>query len=194
MTEAKFVEVFSADDFRKWLAKNHIKENHVLVVLHKKHTGKMKTNAAELMKVAICFGWIDTTAKSVDEDRWAINYRKRSKNSRWSYNTLGYAKELMKKGLMAPEGIKWYKEGLKKLPHDHGIPLNPEIPKELETKLKKKRFFETFNNIAPSTRRTYLRWIFRAKLPETKTKRIDEVVKRMSERKIKIGTSLKIND
>jgi len=196
MVEEKFVEVFSAKDFRKWLKRNHLKENHVLVMLHKKHTGKMKTNAAELMKEAICFGWIDTTAKSIDKDRWAINYRKRTKNSKWSYNTLRYGKELLGKNLMSTEGIKWYKEGLKKKPHDHGIPKNPKMPEEMEKllRLKKNKIArENFEKLSPSARRTYLRWIFRAKRPETKMKRILTAIKIRNQVKLKPGAPLKIN-
>lgn len=189
MTEVNSIEVFEAKDFRKWLEKNHVKENHVLVIIHKKHTGKNKTNTAELMKEAICFGWIDTTGKRIDEDRWAINYRKRSKNSSWSYNTLSYAKDLLKKGLMSEEGIKWYKKGLNKKPHDFGIPKNPDMPEELKKeldKVKNKKIKENFEKLSPSMKRTYYRWLIRAKLPETKRKRIGIILKQASKNEKKI--------
>lgn len=180
MEEEKSIEVYKAEDFRSWLKKNHVKENTVTVILHKKHTGKMNTNTAELMKEAICFGWIDTTAKRVDEDRWSIRYRKRTPNSNWSYNTLRYARELMKKGLMSPEGIKWYKQGLNKKPHDFGIPSNPEMPSELKKELEKKKnkkAMERFEKLSPSVKKTYYRWVLRAKLPETRRKRIGGIIR-----------------
>lgn len=177
-----FIEVYEAKDFRKWLMKNHIKENSVLVILHKKHTGKMKTNAAELMKEAICFGWIDTTAKRIDEDRYCIKCKKRTKNSTWSYNTLSYAKKLIQEGKMSPEGIKWYKKGLKKKPHDFGLEKNPEMPGDLKReldKIKNKKLKENFDKLAPSMKRVYYRWILRAKLHETKKKRINLILRNM---------------
>lgn len=175
-----FIEVYEAKDFRKWLNKNHIKENCVIVILHKKHTGKMKTNAAELMKEAICFGWIDTTAKRLDEDRYCIKYKKRTKNSTWSYNTLGYAKELLREGKMSDEGIKWYHEGLKKKPHDFGLEKNPEMPEDLKKELEKnKKLKEKFEKLAPSMKRVYYRWLLRAKMPETKKKRIGLILRNM---------------
>ncbi len=176
-----FIEVYEAKDFRKWLVKNHIKENSVLVILHKKHTGKMKTNAAELMKEAICFGWIDTTAKRIDENRYGIKYKKRTKNSTWSYNTLSYAKKLIQEGKMSPEGLKWYKEGLKKKPNDFGLEKNPEMPEDLKKeldKIKNKKLKENFDKLAPSMKRVYYRWVLRAKLPETK-KRINLILRNM---------------
>lgn len=179
MSEEDLIEVYETNDFRKWLDKNHLKKDHVLVIIHKKHTGKNKTSAAELMKEAICFGWIDTTIKRIDEEKYAINYRKRNKNSKWSYNTLRYAKELLEKNLMAEEGIKWFKEGLKKRPHDFGIPKKPEMPEELRKELEKKenkKLKEAFDRLSPSVKKTSYRWIIRAKRLETKKKRVNEIV------------------
>lgn len=88
--------VFKLSDFTKWLEKNHIKENKVAVIKYKKHTGKLSPNAMELMHEAICFGWIDTTVHRVDYDKYKVIYSKRTKNSKWSENTISYAKKLIK--------------------------------------------------------------------------------------------------
>lgn len=193
MTEINSIEVYSKENFREWLEKNHIKENHVVVILHKKHTGKNKTSPAELMKEAICFGWIDTTGKRIDDDRWAINYRKRSKNSTWSYNTLSYAKDLLSKGLMSAEGVRWYKEGLKKKPHDYGIPKYPDMPEELRKefeKIKNKKAKENFAKLSPSVKRTYYRWILRAKQDVTKMKRVESILENMKSGKNLFGKDI----
>ena len=84
MEEVKLIEVYSQKDFRNWLIKNHDKEKRVKLILHKKHTGKGSPNAMELMKEAICFGWIDTTVNRLDEDRYIRTFVKRNKNSRWT--------------------------------------------------------------------------------------------------------------
>ena len=76
------------------------------------------------MEEAICFGWIDTTIKRLDEDTYLRHFSRRNKNSKWSDNTLGYAKQLIKEKKMTPIGLEFYKEGLKKPTHDHGIPKN----------------------------------------------------------------------
>lgn len=163
-------------DWRNWLQKNHLKENKVYLIKYKKHTGKTILSNADTMREAICFGWIDTTAKRVDEDRWQICYVKRNGNSKWSYNTLRYAKELIKEGKMSPFGIKMYKEGLKKKPHDYGLPKNPDMPEELKKELSKdKKAKVYFDNLSPSMKRMYYRWILRAKLDETKKKRVEKI-------------------
>jgi uncharacterized protein YdeI (YjbR/CyaY-like superfamily) len=160
-------------DWRNWLKKNHLKKDKIILVKYKKHTGKPIIYHMDSMKEAICFGWIDTTAQRIDEDRWATTYVKRNKNSKWSKNTLSYGQELLEKGMMSPFGIKMYNEGLVKGPHDEGIPNNPRVPKYLREAIEKDSLVnENFKKIAPSYKRTLLRWLLRAKLPETKKKRL----------------------
>jgi uncharacterized protein YdeI (YjbR/CyaY-like superfamily) len=175
--EVQTITIFNRNDFRKWLKKYHKKESKVAVVIHKKHTGKTSPTHRELIEEAICFGWIDTTIKRLDEDTFLRNFSKRNQNSRWSDNTLRYARELIKKGLMTEEGIKFYKLGAAKPTHDHGIPKNPDMPPELIKALSKnKKAKENFDKYPPSTKRTMYRWLLQAKLPETRDKRLKRIV------------------
>lgn len=173
----KTITIYKKEDFRKWLAKNHQKESKVSVILYKRHTGKTAPTHREVIEEAICFGWIDTTIKRLDEDRFLRNFSKRTQHSRWSDNTLGYAKRLVQEGKMSDEGVRYYKLGLSKPTHDHGIPKDPSMPPELKISLSKNpeasKRFETFS---PSVKRTFYRWILRAKLPATRDKRITIVV------------------
>ena len=180
MVDEKFIDIFSKEDFRKWLSKNHDKEKKIGLIIHKKHTGKDSPSHRELMDEAICFGWIDTIVKRLDEDRYLRFFARRTKNSNWSYNTLSYARELVKSKRMTLHGLHFYKEGLKKLPHDHGIPKNPDVPEELKKLLEKNKTAKrNFEKLSPSARRMNLRFIVRAKLSETKKKRIDAFVKKL---------------
>lgn len=164
-------------DWRKWLERNHLKEKSALVVLYKKHTKNPSPSTRELMHEAICWGWIDTTAHRIDENKWAIKYVKRNeKTSKWSKNTLGYGKEQIKNGLMSPHGLKMYKLGLKKKPHDYGISDNPKMPKALKQELTNQNLLDKFLSIPPSQRKMHYRIILRAKLLETKTKRINKIL------------------
>ncbi|MBS3172617.1 YdeI/OmpD-associated family protein [Candidatus Woesearchaeota archaeon] len=171
------------EDWRNWLKKNHIKESRVTIIKYKKHTGRPIIINKEAMKEAICFGWIDTTIKRIDDEKYSQTFVKRNKNSKWSMNTLSYGKELFEKGLMSEYGIKMYKEGLLKKPHDADLPTNPESPEELKKKLNKNRIIkEKFEKMAPSNRKMYLRSVLRAKRPETKEKRIAELIKYLNEK------------
>src|SRR3989338_4059904 len=68
--------------WRRWLSKNHEKENEIWLIKHKRHTGKPALNAKEAMEEAICFGWIDTIVKRIDEDTFAQCFKKRNDKAR----------------------------------------------------------------------------------------------------------------
>lgn len=171
------IEVFDRKEFRAWLRRNHRRENKVAVVLHKRHTGKPAPSHRQLMEEAICFGWIDTTVKRVDESTFVRHFSKRTKNSTWSDNTLRYARELIAQGKMTKEGMRFYEMGRAKPTHDHGIPKNPDMPEELKKSLSKnEKIQHDFDALAPSTKRTLYRWLLSAKRPETRIKRINRIM------------------
>ncbi len=171
------ITVYSAKEFRAWLAKHHKKENKVAMIVHKKHTGKSAPTHREVIEEAICFGWIDTTIKRLDEDTFLRHFSKRNEKSKWSDNTLSYAKKLEKEGRMTSEGLKFYNLGKKRPTHDHGIPKNPDMPEELKKALgKNSRASKGFEKFSPSARRMYYRWILRGKQPATREKRARAIV------------------
>jgi uncharacterized protein YdeI (YjbR/CyaY-like superfamily) len=175
------------EEWRAWLEQNHKIEKKVHLIKYKKHTGKPSLSHRESIQEAICFGWIDTTIKRIDDEKYRRTFVKRTKNSRWSNATLGYAKNLIKEGKMTPEGLKAYQEGLKKPVIDHGLSKNPEIPEDLKKELEKNdTAMYNFNNFAPSYKRQYIIWVVRAKRDKTRIARIEEVVKRSFENK-KLG-------
>ncbi len=177
MKEFPTITAYTKEDFRAWLEKHGGNERRVAVILHKRHTGKSAPTHRELIEEAICHGWIDTTIKRLDEATFMRNFAKRSKNSRWSDNTLAYAQRLIKEGKMTEQGLYFYKLGLARPTHDHGIPKNPDMPAELKTVLsmnaKAKKNFELF---PPSAKRMFYRWLLHAKLPATRDKRVKQII------------------
>ena len=170
------IVVYKIEDWRNWLIKNHLTEKKVGLISYKKHTGKPSISHREAMHEAICFGWIDTTLNKLDEERYIRYFVKRGDKANWSKNTLRYGKDLLASGRMSPHGILRYQEGLKKKPHDYGIPDKPKMPLELKNALSKsKNALNNFNLFPPSTKIMFYRWIIRAKTPETRTKRINQV-------------------
>ena len=174
--EKNQIEVYNSKDFRNWLMKNHLNKNRVILILYKRHTGKPAPSHRELIEEAICFGWIDTTVKKLNDNMYLRNFVKRTKNSRWSLNTLSYAKQLIKENRMSPEGLRVYKEGLKKLPHDYGVSKNPEMIPDFKLELSRNKILEKFEELPPSKKKVILRWIIRARLPETRKKRIKKMI------------------
>ena len=176
MTNSEIKEVLakSCEEWRDWLQRNNLKENKVYLIRYKKHTGQPTFNNHEAMRVAICFGWIDTTIKRIDDEKYCQCFVKRTKRSRWSNNTLRYARELIKEGKMSSAGFKAYKEGLKKPTIDHNLPKNPNTPTDLKKALGDD--LDKFKNFSPSFRRYYIYWIEKAKKIETRKRRIKETV------------------
>ena len=83
---------------------------------------------------------------------------------------------------MTPAGILRYEQGLKKKPHDHGLPKRPYMPIELKKALSEnKEAQKNFTTFPPSTKFMLYRWILRAKQNETKTKRIESIIKQALE-------------
>lgn len=178
--EEKQLYVKNSKEWREWLEKNHLKETKIALIKYKKHTGRSSLTHQESMDQAICFGWIDTTIKRLDEDRYIRRFARRTDKSRWSTATLSYAKRLIKEGKMTPEGLRRYKEGLKKPTLDAGRVRNPEPPQDLIKALEKNKIAkENFASLAPSYKRTYLYWLDHARREETRAKRIDIILKRM---------------
>jgi uncharacterized protein YdeI (YjbR/CyaY-like superfamily) len=171
------------NDWRRWLEKNHLTEEKVLLIKYRRHVGKYFIPVQELMHEAIRFGWIDTIAKRRDDETYIITYVRRNKNSKWSKNTLAYGKRLLEEGRMSSFGIKMYQEGLLKKPHDADLPENPEMPLELKKRLNQNKLAKmNFERLAPSMKKMYFRNILRAKLPETKERRIDNLIDSLSKK------------
>lgn len=169
----------NSKEWRSWLRKNHKKEDKVRLIIYKKHTKKESIGKIKAMMDAICFGWIDTTMNRIDDERYAQTYVKRKKNANWSRNTFSYAEKLIKEKKMTPEGLKAYKLGLKKKPHDHNLPRNPRTPKDLMEALKRnKKAEENWKKFGKSYKRMYIYRIIRAKRKETREKRIKDIVRR----------------
>lgn len=175
--ETPTITAYDVKDFRAWLKKHHATEKKVVILLHKRHTGTTAPRHRELLEEAICFGWIDTTVHRIDDDIYARKFVRRNENSRWSDNTLRYAKQLIADGRMTPEGLRFYHEGKAKPTHDHGIPKNPAMPVELKAALARDAVArKRFKSYPPSTTRALYRWILRGKLPVTRAKRVGQIV------------------
>ena len=132
---------------------------------------------------AICFGWIDTTVKRVDEERYGTHFVKRGKNARWSTNTLSYAEELIRQNKMTKQGLEAYELGKTK-PILESIPKGADpSPDMLDALRKNKTAYEYFEKLSPSARHVYISWVEKAKRSETRQKRITIVVERCSQQK-----------
>ncbi len=185
MAETKESESFCPGDikaWRNWLKKYHHSKSSVWLVYYKKHTATPSISYNEAVEEALCFGWIDSTRKTLDKDRFTQLFSKRKPKSVWSAINKEKVKKLEAEGRMTIAGMESIK-----LAKENGcwdILTNIDIiPKDLETALKKYKGSQTyFTGLSPSTRLAILQWLVLAKRPETRQKRIDEIAKLAAKR------------
>ena len=130
------------------------------------------------MQVAICYGWIDSTVKKLDDERRRQMFTPRKDKSVWSKRNKTYIEKLIADNLMHESGLK--KIEIAKLNgswQSLNTVENLEIPKDLEAAFSKnKTAFNNYNNFSPSYKKSYLYWLNQAKREETRQARISEII------------------
>ena len=71
-------------DWEKWLEQNHRTEKELWLLYYKKHTGRNSVSYEDSVRTALCFGWIDSLIKKLDEDSYVRKFNPRKKDSVWS--------------------------------------------------------------------------------------------------------------
>ena len=170
------------NDWRKWLEKNHSTSPGIWLMYYKKRSGKRKFDYADAVEEALCFGWIDSLPRKIDEERSALKFTPRKPKSVWSKLNKQRVEKLMEQKLMTSAGLakielakkngSWNTLNASDLHAD-----NNSMPEELrKTFNKNKRAMENFLAFPPGYRKQFLFWIASAKRPETKAARIQQTV------------------
>lgn len=165
-------------EWREWLQKNHISEQSVWLVYYKKKSGMATISWSQAVDEAICFGWIDSTARPIDDEKYMQFFSKRKPTSVWSKVNKEKVKRLIDAELIAPAGLQIIE--IAKQNGSWTILDEIEeliIPEDLEKKFKtKKGSKDFFLSLSKSVRKAILQWLVLAKRPETRQKRITEIV------------------
>ena len=165
-------------DWRNWLAKNHDSVKGIYLIFYKVESKIPSMRWEEAVKVALCYGWIDSTVKKLDDERRRQYFCPRNEKSVWSKLNKTYIKELTKNDLMHKSGLEKIKIGKK---NGSWTALddveNLIIPKELQIAFNKNKLaFENYANFAPSYRKSYLYWLNQAKRAQTRANRIEKII------------------
>ena len=97
--------VTTEQGFRKWLEENHQTKKEIWLIQYKKATGKPSIHYIEAVEAALCFGWIDGTQKSMDEERYALRFSPRRPKSNWTETNKERARHLIAEGRMTEAGF-----------------------------------------------------------------------------------------
>ena len=172
--------------WRTWLEKNHDKLNEIWLIHYKKSLNKQGLNHQDAVEEAICYGWIDSKLKKIDEERFILRYSPRKLKSVWSKINKETAEKMIQKGKMTKAGLEKInlakKQGFWQNAYTNKI--KEKLPSDLKNALLSNKIaWNNFQNFANSYRNTYIGWIKNAKTDLTRSKRICEVVKRSKDNK-----------
>lgn len=186
----KTVEAKDRAEWRAWLAANHDTETEVWLVYYKKGTGKTSVAYSASVEEALCYGWVDSIIKSLDDTKYARKFTPRKEASKWSPSNIKRVEKMMREGLMTEHGLRLVEAAKRTGQWDAPTQkptLTYEMPAAFAEALKDSaKAQETFNNLAPTNQKQYLGWIESAKRAETKEKRIKESI-RLLEKGEKLG-------
>jgi uncharacterized protein YdeI (YjbR/CyaY-like superfamily) len=177
-TKLKTLDVRDRTRWRAWLEANHASASAIWLVFHKPHTGKASVDYEDSVEEALCFGWVDSLIRRLDDDRYARKFTPRKPDSFWSdLNRKRYAK-IEALGLLTPAGRE-------RAPTDHRYPTRPKrssaVPRYIVQAFKAKpRAWATFERLTPRERLMYVGWIDNAKREETKARRIEKAVRALA--------------
>jgi uncharacterized protein YdeI (YjbR/CyaY-like superfamily) len=181
----KTLLVRTVDQWRDWLTKHHASQSEVWLIFHKQHTGAKSIDYQEALDEALCFGWVDSLIKRLDDRRFARKFTPRRADSRWSeVNRKRYA-QLKALGRLKPPGIARPPTSRGSAPRPPRREMPSKLPAYIQAELKKHpkalRYFEA---LPPEQRRRYFAWIESAKREETKRRRLAEAIRLLASGKV----------
>ena len=151
MQITKTLYVIERDEWRAWLAKHHDTEKDIWLIYYKKQSGEPRIPYNDAVEEALCFGWIDSIVKGIDENKYAQRFSPRKKGSNWSEMNRVRMRRLIEQGTMTPAGLSKF-EG------DAGDSF--EIPSAIIEALKQdKKSWATFEGFPESYKRIRIGFI-----------------------------------
>jgi uncharacterized protein YdeI (YjbR/CyaY-like superfamily) len=164
-------------DFRRWLEANHATAPELLVGFWKKGSGKPSIDWPQARDQALCFGWIDGHRKSLSDDAYTIRFTPRRKGSIWSKVNVERFEALKAAGLMTAAGEAAYERDK----HRGGLysyekPVASLTTEETKQFRSNKAAWADWEKRPAGYRRSALGWITSAKKPETRAKRLIELI------------------
>ncbi len=168
----------SAADFRRWLEAHHDSHTELVVGFYKVGSGRPSMTWTESVREALCFGWIDGVRRSIDEHSYSIRFTPRKAGSIWSAVNLKHVDELIAAGRMTAAGLAAYerrKDAKSKVYAFEQADI-AFTKADLATFKATPQALAFFKAQAPSYQKTATWWVISAKRPETRAKRLAQLI------------------
>ncbi|AHJ98092.1 YdeI/OmpD-associated family protein [Hymenobacter swuensis] len=168
----------SRQHWRKWLQEHHASQQSVWLIYYKKKSGRPTVGYSEAVDEALCFGWIDSQAKPIDEETYRQFFSRRKPRSTWSKVNKEKVARLIAEGLMTPAGLNCIDAAKSNgswtiLDEVEALLLPPDLEQALLQSPPAKSYFLSLSR---SDKRNMLQWLVLAKRPATRQRRMAELV------------------
>lgn len=166
--------------WRSWLDSHSFNKSEAWLVIRKKHSALPGLSLADAVEEALCFGWIDSTLNTLDDQTYLLRFSPRKPNSVWSIINIHRVEKLQRSGHMTEVGLAAVQAAKENGQWQAAIDREntDKIPSELEVALRRmKGATEAYLNLPSSKRKQYIYWLQNAKREETRQKRIAEIVR-----------------
>jgi uncharacterized protein YdeI (YjbR/CyaY-like superfamily) len=166
-------------EWREWLDANHLKfPQGVELIFYKLETKVPTMRWEEAVKVALCYGWIDSTVRGMGNGKRKQYFCPRNPKSSWSALNKKYVAELERNGRMHESGRKVIENAKKSRSWSEMDDVeNLIVPEDLQLAFNKNpEAFSNYSNFAPGYRKSYLSWLHQAKKTATREKRIEKIL------------------
>ncbi|MFD4366189.1 YdeI family protein [Rhodococcus sp. NPDC058521] len=173
-------------EFRAWMEVNHSSSAGLDLKMAKKSSSHSSIDYAQALEVALCFGWIDSRAKRIDDDWYVQRFGPRTAKSPWSKRNCDAVTALAERGMLEPSGIAEVErakvDGRWERAYDG--PRTATLPDDFLEALARNpaaaAFFETLNS---QNRYAVFYRLQEAKRPETRARRIEKFVQQLAEKR-----------
>ena len=181
----KTLYVTSREEWRAWLTKNYQSQTEVWLIYYKKHSGRPRISYDHAVEEALCFGWIDSIVKSIDDEKFAQKFTPRRDHTKWSALNKRRLRKLIREGRMTEAGLA--KVDLVMLGEEIQAKQSKgdlNIPRFVKQALMANaKAWENFRSLTPSRRGAYIRLIMDAKKEETRERRLREALSLLEQSK-----------
>ncbi len=168
--------IINRKDWRSWLKKNHKNKKEIWLIYYKKHAKNPRISYDHAVEEALCYGWIDSTVKKIDEERFAQRFTPRRENSPFSEINKERIRRMIKAGKMTEFGLIKLKEKL-----DKKIIISKDIFKVIK---KDKTTWDNFQNFPEHYKKIRIAFIEGSRnRPEEFQKRLKHFLKMTSKNK-----------
>jgi uncharacterized protein YdeI (YjbR/CyaY-like superfamily) len=173
--------VFFADaaELRAWFAAHHADAPELLVGYYKKHTGRPSVQHTEAIEQALCFGWIDSIGRRIDDERYQVRFTPRRKGSVWSAVNVAKIAELTAAGLMHPAGLAAFesRKPERVAVYSYEQPADAVLDEQQTARFQgEEAAWKWFSAQPASYRRAAVHWVVSAKREETRQRRLTQLI------------------